>query len=227
MGTGKRYNSNTERFVKFYRERYTDPIQTTTEIRIEFSTKYFKTGVGCSSVNSARSTLWSIIKSVCYVSFGESPLVCRLLKGVFNIRSSLPRYVTTWDVANVLTFIKSKPTFTVCDLKTASHRLTMLLCLTTDQRDQTIKCLNLDYWKISSDKVVLFVADTLKTTRSGHHLPPIEVKIFKNIELCVVAHLNQYIKMTATFRNTGTNQLLLSFDIRQSQQHLSQGGVWP
>ena len=57
VGTGKRYNSNTERFVKFYRERYTDPIQTTTEIRIEFSTKYFKTGVGCSSVNSARSTL--------------------------------------------------------------------------------------------------------------------------------------------------------------------------
>ena len=113
------------------------------------------------------------------------------------------------------------------DLKTASHRLTMLLCLTTDQRDQTIKCLNLDYWKISSDKVVLFVPETLKTARPGHHLPPIELKIFKNIELCVVAHLNQYIKMTATFRNTGTNQLLLSFDIRQSQQHLSQGGVWP
>ena len=67
--------------------------------------------------------------------------------------------------------------------------------------------------------------ETLKTTRPGHRLPPIELKIFKNIELCIVAHLNQYIKMTATFRNTDTNQLLLSFDIRQSQQHLSQGGV--
>ena len=53
--------------------------------------------------------------------------------------------------------------------------------------------------------------ETLKTTRSGHHLPPIELKTFKDSELCVVAHLKQYIKMTAPFRNGGTNQLLLSF----------------
>ena len=53
--------------------------------------------------------------------------------------------------------------------------------------------------------------ETLKTTRPSHHLPPIEPKILKNIELCVVAYLKQDIKMTAPFRNTGTNQLLLSF----------------
>ena len=68
----------------------------------------------------------------------------------------------------------------------------------------------MDYIKVSSDEVFLFVPETLKT-RSGHHLPPIELKIFKDIEPCVVAHLKQYIKMTAPFRNTGTNQLLLSF----------------
>ena len=48
VGTGKRYNSHVERFVKFCRERYTDPIQGTTEMGIEFLTKYFKTGVGYS-----------------------------------------------------------------------------------------------------------------------------------------------------------------------------------
>ena len=60
-------------------------------------------------------------------------------------------------------------------------------------------------------KVVLFLPETLKTTRPGHHLLPIELKTFKDSELCVVAHLKQYIKMTAPFRNTGTSQLLLSF----------------
>ena len=83
--------------------------------------------------------------------------------------------------------------------------------LKTGQRDQTIKCLNLNYIKISSNKVVLFVPETLKTTRPGHHLPPIELKTFKDSELCVRAHPKQYIKMTAPFRNTGTKQLLLSF----------------
>ena len=174
-------------------------------MRIEFLTEYFKTGVGYSLVNSARLALPSVIKPVSNVAFGKSPLLCRLLKGVFNIRPALPRYVTTWDVTKVFTFIKSKPSLTNYDLKTLSHRLA------TGQRDQTIKCLNLDYIKISSDKVALLVPETLKTTRSGHHLPPMELKTFKDSELCVVAHLKQYVKMTAPFRNTGANQLLLSF----------------
>ena len=131
VGTGKRYSSHIERFVKLFRERYTDPIQATTEIVIEFLTEYFKTGVGYSSANSVRSALSSIIKPVCNVPSGKSPLVCRLLKGVFNIRPALPRYVTTWDVTKVFTFIKSKRTLTNCDLKTLSHRLAILLFLTT------------------------------------------------------------------------------------------------
>ena len=60
-------------------------------------------------------------------------------------------------------------------------------------------------------KVVLFLSETLQTTRPDHHLLPIELKTFKDSELCVVAHLKQYIKMTAPFRNTGTSHLLLSF----------------
>ena len=187
MGTEKRYNSHVERFVPFCRERFTDPIQATTEMGIEFLTEYFKTGVGYSSVNSARSAFSSIIKPVCNVPFGKSPLVCRFLKGGFNIRPALPRYVTTWDVTKVFTFIKSKPTLTNCDLKILSHRLAILLCLTTGQRHQTIKCFNLDCIKISSDKVVLLVLETFKTTRSGHHLPPVELKTFKGSKLYVVA----------------------------------------
>ena len=96
--TGERYNYHIERLVKFCRERYTDPIQATTEMGIEFLTEYFKTGVGYSSVNSARSALSSIIKPVCNVLFGESLLVYRLLKGVFNTRPALPGYITPWDV---------------------------------------------------------------------------------------------------------------------------------
>ena len=187
MGTRKRYNSHVERFVKFCHERYTDPIQATTKKGIELLTEYFKTEVG--SVSSARSALSSIIKPVRNVPFGKSPLACRLLKGVFNIRLALPRYITTWDVIKFFIFIKSKLTLRNFDLKTLSHKLAILLCLTTGQGDQTIKCLNLDYIEISSGKVVLFVPETLKTTRPGHPLPPIELKIFKDSELCVVAHL--------------------------------------
>ena len=42
-------------------------------------------------------------------------------------------------------------------------------------------------------------------------LPLVELNILKYIELCIVTHFKQDIKMAALFRNTGTNQLLLSF----------------
>ena len=46
MGTEKTFHSHVERFAKFCRERYTDPIQATTGIGIEFLTEYCNTGVG-------------------------------------------------------------------------------------------------------------------------------------------------------------------------------------
>ena len=135
-------------------------------------TEYFRTERGCSSVNSPRSALSSLIKPVSNVSFRKFPSVRRFVKGVFDIRPALPRYVTTWNVTKVFTFIKSKPILTDCALKILSHRLRMILCLATGQRDPTIKCLNLDYVKIFGDTVVLFVPKTLKTARPDHHLPP-------------------------------------------------------
>ena len=189
MEAGKRCNSQS--FVNFCRKRHTDPIQVTTEMGKEFLTEYFKTGVVYSSVNSACSVLPNIIKPVCNVL----SLVWTLLNGVFNIRPALPKYVTTWDVTKVFPFIKSKPTLTNWDLKTLSHRIAILSCLTTGEKDKTVKCLNLDYIKISSDKVVSLMPETLKTTNQARHKSSFTA--YRTI------HLKQYIKMTAPFPSTG------------------------
>ena len=67
-------------------------------------------------------------------------------------------------------------------------------CLTTGQRDQTIKFLNLECLKVFNDRANLFIPDKLKTPRPGHHLPPLGLKAYKDVELCVVSQLRQYIK---------------------------------
>ena len=85
VGKRKKCNTHIERFVKFYRERYTDPIQINTDMEIEILNEYLKTRVGYSSAISTRSALSSIIKPVCDVLFGKSPLVYRLLKGVLML----------------------------------------------------------------------------------------------------------------------------------------------
>ena len=163
QGTEKRYNGHIKRFVDFCHKRQADPLCAITKTGIEFLNEYFNTGVGYSAVNSARSALSFLIKALHGIPFGEDPLVSRFLRGVFNIRPALPQYVTTWNVSKVFQYFKKQQALVNCDLKTVSHRLTILLCVTTGQRDQPIKFLNLECLKVSDDRTILFISDKLKT----------------------------------------------------------------
>ena len=162
QGTEKRYYGHIKRFVDFCHKRQADPLCATTETGIEFLTEYFNTGVGYSAVNSARSALSSLIKPLHGIPFGKDPLVSRLLRGVFNIRPALPRYVTTWNVSKVFQYLEKQQALVNYDLKAVSHRVAMLLCLTTGQCDQTIKYLNLECLKGFDDTAILFIPDKLK-----------------------------------------------------------------
>ena len=73
-------------------------------------------------------------------------------------------------------------------------------CLTTGQRDQTIKFLNLECLKVFDDRAILFIPHKLKIKRPGHHLLPLELKAYKDVELYVVSHLRQYIKLAKNLR---------------------------
>ena len=84
---------------------------------------------------------------------------------------------------------KKQQTLVNCDRKAVSHRLAILLCLTLGQLDQTIKFLNLECLKMFNDRAILFIPDKLKSTRPGHHLPPLELKCCKDVELCAVSDL--------------------------------------
>ena len=127
QGIEKCYNRYIKLFVDFCHKRQADPLCATTETGIEFLTEYFNTGVGYSAVNSARSALSSLIKPLHGIPFGKDPLVSRLLRGVFNIRPALPRYVTTWNVSKVFQYLKKQQALVNCDLKAVSHRLAILL----------------------------------------------------------------------------------------------------
>ena len=92
-----------------------------------------------------------------------------------------------------------------------SHRLSIILCLTTRQHDQTNKFLNLECLKVFDDRAILFIPDKLKTARPGYYLPRLELKAYKDVELCVVSHLRQYLKLTENLRKGDDKQLLLSY----------------
>ena len=209
FSTRQRCQDHMYNFLQHCLQRNINPAQANFKISIEYLTQYFYTRVGYSSVNTARSVLSCILNPENGTSFGEDPLVCRLLKGVFNLKPSLPRYTTTWNVSICPRYIKSLLSLDESDLKTLSYSLAILLCLTTGQRDQTISYMNLDLMKFETDKITIFALELLKQTRPGHHLEPMVLMRYSDTDVCALLHYEKYREVTKSIRKS--NKLLLRF----------------
>ena len=83
-GTRKKYTT--------YSQKDIDPIFPPVAVGINFLGELFHQGIGYSALNTARSALSSIIFVPSNTTFGTHPLVCRFIKGAFELRPSLPRY---------------------------------------------------------------------------------------------------------------------------------------
>jgi hypothetical protein len=69
-------------------------------------TDLFKSGLGYSSINTARCALSSYFSLDNSVNISSNVLVKRFMKGVYTLRPALPRYNVTWDVNVVLKYLK-------------------------------------------------------------------------------------------------------------------------
>ena len=106
-------------------ERGIDPISTSLDQAIKFLPKNFESGVGYSSAGTARSALLSVLIMDNEISFGKYPLVQRFMKGIFNLRPTLPRQFAVWEPDIVLDYLSNLE----CDLplKNLSEKLVILL----------------------------------------------------------------------------------------------------
>lgn len=131
--TGKQYATYLSRRVTYCENKQLDVTLATINDGLDFLTLLYKQGVGYSAINTARSALSSAITPADKTTFGEHPLVTRFLKGTFELRPSLPRYSTIWDVGIVVIYLRSFPALNDLILKQLTLNLTMLLALVTAQ----------------------------------------------------------------------------------------------
>ena len=76
------------------------------------------------------------------VTFGKENFVKRFMKGMFQIKPSLPRYTYTWDANKVFSYFRSLPNIENLNLKHLLYKLSMVLMLLSgSQKSQTIHCL--------------------------------------------------------------------------------------
>ena len=106
-GTGKQYHSYLERWEKFCSQNAILENKASVENGRELLASLYKDGLGYSAINTAQVALSSALTIPGNVTFGNHPLVARFLKGVFELRPSLPKYNHIWDVSVVLGHLRT------------------------------------------------------------------------------------------------------------------------
>ena len=211
QGTLKQYKTFLAKWERFCENNKTSPTQATVEDGIEFLTSLFNSGLSYSAINTARSALSAVMAITDNVSFGEQPLVCRFIKGVFQLKPALPKYTHIWDVEKVLSHLQNLAPVTSLDLKQLSFKLVTLLAILTGQRCQTIHEFDLNLMQKLPDRYVFAIGEKLKHTKPGKHQEPIELVAYQDKRLCIVETIKQYISITESLRDNSESKLLISF----------------
>ena len=190
-GTRKQYSTYLSRWERYYEENQLSKLNPGLNGAIEFLTFLFESGWGYSALNTARSALSAILTLFNGIKFGEHPLVSRFLKGVYEQRPALPRYKAIWNVGEVLNYLTTLKQVPELSLKDLTLKLTMLLCLLTAQRCQTVPLLgDLKFIQELEGKYHITVQQKLKQSRPGQHLDPsVLLEFVPDRKLCVVTHL--------------------------------------
>lgn len=105
-GTTKQYDVYLKRWEQFYQSKGINRLDASVENGIDFLATLFTSGLGYSAINTARSAMSSVL-ILPNMTFGTHPLVARFLKGVFELKPSLPRYSSIRDVSVVLQHLRS------------------------------------------------------------------------------------------------------------------------
>lgn len=139
------------------------------------------------------------------VTFGNLPIVKRLMKGFYELKPAIPQSARVWDVNVVLCMLEAWWPLDSLTLKELTLKLVMLTALLTGQRCQTLHAFDLNHMMLSEQKCIFFVDSKLKHSRKGVHQAPIELLTFpESLPLCVVNFIQVYIKKTCALRGHET-----------------------
>ena len=129
IGTQKGYEIYINRLVQFCFKWKTGPMEPSVSQILEFLQNLKNSNVGYSGLNFARLSLSSFLTIERYEA-RKHPLVCKYMKGVFNINPSLPNYTFTWDMGKVINYLGNKWTDKLKNLSEKTVTLLSILCPT-------------------------------------------------------------------------------------------------
>lgn len=143
-GTKRQYSTYIRKWTCYCRKRQINYIQSTLHENLDFLTALYENSLSYSAINSARSALSSFGIVNDGVTFGSHPVVIRFMKGIYNLRLPMPKYIHTWDVSIVLKEVRRLSPVKYLTLKNLKYKLiAMLICLIIAGRTQSLHLLSI------------------------------------------------------------------------------------
>ena len=181
---------------------------------LDFLALQFHEGKEYRTVNVYHSALSAVLPLIDGHKAGSHPLVCQLLKGVFQLRPSQPRYATMWQVSKVVRYISSLGSHSNLSTKLLSYKLVGLLALTAPDRASGLAACDLHFRYFRPEGVQFKLLELTKTARQGQDPKSCFHASFPDNEhLCVCKCLQEYEARTLQWRPqdpSKPNKLLLS-----------------
>lgn len=203
--TKKQYSTYIRKWLRFCSEKQVDTFQSTLNKCLDFLTLLYEDGLSYSAINSARSALSAFGLVFDGISFGAHPTVIRFMKGIYNLRPTVSRYSTTWDVSIVLNKLKTMSPVKYLSLKDLSLKLAMLLTLILAGRTQSLHLLSIEGIVKGTHSYTLRYSDLLKHSRPGKSISSVELRSYPpDRRLCCITVLKEYLKRTKSMRNNNT-----------------------
>ena len=153
-----------------YEQRKVDPFCSTVASVADYLTELFNKGRSYHTVNIHRSAISAFHRPIDGLKVGQHDLVCRVLNAYFNVRPPQPRYVVTWDVDKVLSYIHSLGDNSSLSSKFLTLKLSMLLALASAGRSSDLRALDIRYMAVSDNSISFELGKLTKSRRRGQ--PP-------------------------------------------------------
>ena len=169
-----------------------------------FLAHLYRDGYQYSSVNAYQSAISSVHEKVDGYTIGRHPMICRLVKGIFQARPPLPHYSHTWDIQKVLSYLTSLGEDPSLSLKHLSWKVTMLLALSRPSRSADLsKCV------YKPDSVCFYPSTLAKQSRFTSQITNFFFPSFPGEDrLCPASTLKEYEKRTKSLWGRETKLLI-------------------
>ena len=176
----------------------------------DYLTELLKKARSYHTVNIHRSAISAFHRPIDGVKVGQHDLVCRVLNACFNARPPQPRYVKTWGVAKVLSYIHSLGENSSLSNKCLTLKLSMLLALASAGRSSDLRALDIRYMTINDNSINFELGVLTKSRRKGQ--PPIKLTFDSDPLVCVDSTISCYLDRSKAWRaGADKTQLLLSY----------------